>query len=139
MGPKDNQESLKYDINLKSFERAKESWQMDGEEKLEQSLLFKEKGTEFFKQSKYDMASKKYNKILNSLSMRSHSKMKKKLLAHPYYKLEDSIWQCAKLKLMIGWRQETSVTKSLRKILKMLKDTSDEEKPLLHSMNMTWL
>jgi len=65
--PKDNQESLKYDINLKSFERAKESWQMDGEEKLEQSLLFKDKGTEFFNQNKYDMASKKYNKIIEFL------------------------------------------------------------------------
>ena len=65
--PADNQEIIKYDIDLKSFERAKESWQMDGEEKLEQSLLFKEKGTEFFKQAKFDMASKKYNKMIEFL------------------------------------------------------------------------
>jgi len=65
--PKDNQEVLKYDINLKSFERAKESWQMDGEEKLEQSKIFKAKGTDFFKQGKYDMANTKYNKIIEFL------------------------------------------------------------------------
>ena len=28
---------LVYDITLKSFERAKEGWQLDGEQKLEQS------------------------------------------------------------------------------------------------------
>jgi len=65
--PEDNQEVLKYDINLKSFERAKESWQMDGEEKLEQSKIFKAKGTDFFKQGKYDMANTKYNKIIEFL------------------------------------------------------------------------
>ena len=40
-----------YDLHLKSFERAKESWQLDGEQKLEQAKLFKDKGTLFFKVS----------------------------------------------------------------------------------------
>lgn len=62
-----NQEKLKYDIHLKSFERAKESWQMNGEEKLDQSVIFKDKGTDFFKQGKYDLASNKYNKIIEYL------------------------------------------------------------------------
>jgi len=34
---------------LKSFERAKESWQLDGEQKVEQARVLKEKGTIFFK------------------------------------------------------------------------------------------
>lgn len=62
-----NQETLKYYLNLKSFERAKESWQMDGEEKVDQSVTFKEKGTEFFKQGKYELAAKKYQKIIEFL------------------------------------------------------------------------
>ncbi len=45
----DNADRIVYDITLLSFERAKESWQLDGEQKLEQTLLFKEKGTQFFK------------------------------------------------------------------------------------------
>lgn len=62
-----NTETLKYQISLKSFERAKESWQMDGEQKLEQSVIFKDKGTEFFKQKKYELAANKYNKVIEFL------------------------------------------------------------------------
>jgi len=63
----DNTETLKYRINLKAFERAKESWQMDGDQKLEQSVIFKDKGTEFFKQRKYELAANKYNKVIEFL------------------------------------------------------------------------
>lgn len=38
-----------YEVELKSFEKAKESWQLNGAEKLEQSELLKNKGTELFK------------------------------------------------------------------------------------------
>jgi len=58
---------LAYDVYLKSFERAKESWQLDGEQKVEQARLLKDKGTLFFKDSKFDMASNKYNKIIELL------------------------------------------------------------------------
>lgn len=40
-----------YEVELKSFEKAKESWQLNGKEKLEQSELLKNKGTELFKVS----------------------------------------------------------------------------------------
>ena len=40
---------LIYEVYLKSFERAKESWQLDGEQKVEQARVLKEKGTIFFK------------------------------------------------------------------------------------------
>ena len=62
-----NTETLKYQISLKSFERAKESWQMDGEQKLEQSVIFKDKGTEFFKQKKYELAANKYIKVIGKI------------------------------------------------------------------------
>lgn len=41
--------NLIYEIHLKSFERAKESWQLDGEQKVEQAKVLKDKGTIFFK------------------------------------------------------------------------------------------
>lgn len=56
-----------YDIDLLSFERAKESWQMDAEMKVEQAKIFKDKGTEFFKQNKFELAANKYRKIIDFL------------------------------------------------------------------------
>jgi FK506-binding protein 4/5 len=38
-----------YEIELKNFEKAKESWELNGVEKIEQSELLKNKGTELFK------------------------------------------------------------------------------------------
>lgn len=38
-----------YEVELKSFEKAKEGWQLNGKEKIEQSELLKNKGTEAFK------------------------------------------------------------------------------------------
>jgi len=58
---------LTYEVYLKSFERAKESWQLDGEQKVEQARILKDKGTIFFKEGKFDMASNKYNKIIELL------------------------------------------------------------------------
>lgn len=40
---------LMYEVTLKSFEKAKESWEMDTKEKLEQAAIVKEKGTVYFK------------------------------------------------------------------------------------------
>lgn len=60
-------EKVVFDIHLKTFERAKESWQLDGEQKLEQALIFKDKGTQFFKDNKFDLASNKYKKIVEFL------------------------------------------------------------------------
>ncbi|XP_065554698.1 peptidyl-prolyl cis-trans isomerase FKBP5 isoform X3 [Lathamus discolor] len=40
---------LVYEVTLKSFEKAKESWEMDTKEKLEQAAVVKEKGTMYFK------------------------------------------------------------------------------------------
>lgn len=40
---------LMYEVTLKSFEKAKESWEMDTKEKLTQAAIVKEKGTVYFK------------------------------------------------------------------------------------------
>lgn len=58
---------LSYDVYLKSFERAKESWQLVGDQKLEQARIYKEKGTVFFKAAKVEMAANKYRKVIDLL------------------------------------------------------------------------
>jgi len=60
---------LCYDVTLKSFEKAKDSWEFDTSEKVEQAKLFKEKGTSYFKATKYHLASKQYKKITSYLEL----------------------------------------------------------------------
>ncbi|KAM8971857.1 peptidyl-prolyl cis-trans isomerase FKBP4 [Pelodytes ibericus] len=55
---------LQYEIKLKSFEKAKESWEMNAEEKLEQGVLVKERGTQYFKVGRYRQAIIQYKKII---------------------------------------------------------------------------
>lgn len=58
---------LKYKVHLKSFEKAKESWEMSAEEKLEQSSMVKERGTAYFKEGRFKQASLQYRKIASWL------------------------------------------------------------------------
>ncbi|XP_060046282.1 peptidyl-prolyl cis-trans isomerase FKBP4 [Erinaceus europaeus] len=62
---------LKYEVYLKSFEKAKESWEMSSEEKLEQSSMVKERGTAYFKEGRYKQASLQYKKIVSWLEYES--------------------------------------------------------------------
>lgn len=55
--------TVEYVVTLKNFEKAKESWAMDAAEKIEQCKLFKDKGTGYFKDAKYDLAINLYKKI----------------------------------------------------------------------------
>ncbi|XP_072857071.2 peptidyl-prolyl cis-trans isomerase FKBP4 isoform X2 [Pogona vitticeps] len=55
---------LRYEVKLKSFEKAKESWEMNTEEKLEQGSIAKEKGTQYFKEGRYKRATLQYKKIV---------------------------------------------------------------------------
>ncbi|XP_077025795.1 peptidyl-prolyl cis-trans isomerase FKBP4 [Tamandua tetradactyla] len=63
--------TLKYEVHLKSFEKAKESWEMSSEEKLEQSAIVKERGTVYFKEGKYKQALLQYKKIVSWLEYES--------------------------------------------------------------------
>lgn len=59
---------VEYTVTLNDFEKAVESWKLDKEESLAQAKLFKEKGTKYFKQDKYKMALKFYEKCSSFLS-----------------------------------------------------------------------
>jgi len=59
--------TLQYDITLVKFEKAKESWQLDADQKLEQARMFKDKGTKHFKDGKFEIASTRYQKVIDFL------------------------------------------------------------------------
>nr|CAD7392240.1 unnamed protein product [Timema cristinae] len=58
---------VEYEVELKNFEKAKEGWSLDSDGKLEQAKFFKEKGTNYFKAGKYQLALKMYKKIITFL------------------------------------------------------------------------
>lgn len=56
--------TLKYEVKLLSFEKDKESWDMDAAEKLKESELLKSRATEYFKAEKFKIAGRMYNKAV---------------------------------------------------------------------------
>lgn len=76
--------TLQYKIKLKAFEKAKESWELNTTEKLEQSAIIKEKGTHYFKEGKYKQAAMQYKRIVSWLehesSMQPEDEEKAKVL-----------------------------------------------------------
>ncbi|XP_075066695.1 peptidyl-prolyl cis-trans isomerase FKBP4 [Mixophyes fleayi] len=78
---------LQYEIKLKSFEKAKESWEMNSEEKVEQGGLVKERGTQYFKAGRFRQAIIQYKKIIlwleheSGLSEQEDAKAKSLVLA----------------------------------------------------------
>ncbi|KAJ8411227.1 hypothetical protein AAFF_G00172330 [Aldrovandia affinis] len=63
--------TLQYKLKLSAFEKAKESWEMNATEKLEQSAIVKEKGTQYFKDGKYKQAAVQYKRIVSWLEHES--------------------------------------------------------------------
>ncbi|KAJ0177606.1 hypothetical protein K1T71_006479 [Dendrolimus kikuchii] len=59
--------AVEYIVKLTSFEKAKESWSMDVSEKLDQAKIFKEKGTNYFKCNKFQLAIKMYKRVISLL------------------------------------------------------------------------
>jgi len=59
--------TIVYELKLIKFEKAKESWQLDADQKLEQAKIFKEKGTKHFKEGKYEIAATRYQKVIDFL------------------------------------------------------------------------
>ncbi|XP_023748652.1 70 kDa peptidyl-prolyl isomerase [Lactuca sativa] len=54
-----------YDIELISFEKEKDTWELSTQEKIETSGRKKEEGNTLFKRQKYERASKRYEKALS--------------------------------------------------------------------------
>ncbi|XP_036389599.1 peptidyl-prolyl cis-trans isomerase FKBP5 [Megalops cyprinoides] len=60
---------LVYEVTLKDFEKAKESWEMDLKEKLEMAVKVKQKGTQYFKVGRFCQAMIQYQRIVSWLEM----------------------------------------------------------------------
>lgn len=60
--------TIEYEVTLNAFEKVKNSWEMDEDEKIEQAKILKEQGNKFLKEGKYAIALKKYNRCKNYLS-----------------------------------------------------------------------
>lgn len=58
---------VEYTVTLKSFEKAKDSWSLDSDERTVQAKIFKEKGTNYFKAAKYALAIRMYKKTVEFL------------------------------------------------------------------------
>lgn len=55
---------VEYIVKLTAFENVKALWTLDESEKLEEAKRFKEKGSEYFKQNKYQLAIKMYKRAV---------------------------------------------------------------------------
>lgn len=77
-------ETLKYEITLNSFEKSMESWQLDPDQKVVQAKMFKEKGTKFFKEGKFDIAASRYNRVIDfiehEISLKGDAEVERKNL-----------------------------------------------------------
>lgn len=65
--------TVEYTVTLKEFEREPDSWRLDADESLAHSKIFKEKGTNYFKANKIELALKMYEKSMAFLSNTSKS------------------------------------------------------------------
>ncbi|QDZ21454.1 FKBP-type peptidyl-prolyl cis-trans isomerase [Chloropicon primus] len=59
--------TLVYEVTLKEFVNAKESFEMDAKEMMEAALKFKDKGNSYFKKGDYEVAIQKYEKAVKYL------------------------------------------------------------------------
>ncbi|XP_008192785.2 FK506-binding protein 59 [Tribolium castaneum] len=71
--------TVEYTVTLKNFERVKESWALDTKERVEQSKIFKEKGTNYFKANKFQLAIKMYKKIIEYLESQKDPELDKEI------------------------------------------------------------
>ncbi|XP_068622847.1 FK506-binding protein 59 isoform X2 [Battus philenor] len=59
--------NLEYIVKLVDFEKTVPTYVMSGSEKLQQAEIFKEKGTNYFKSSKFQLAIKMYKRVITLL------------------------------------------------------------------------
>lgn len=70
--------ALDYEVLLKNFEKCKETWEMDADERLEQAEIVKQKGTKYFKEHQWQLAKRNYQKIIDYLDMETSLEGEKK-------------------------------------------------------------
>ncbi|CAD1480957.1 unnamed protein product, partial [Heterotrigona itama] len=66
--------TVEYTVELKNFEKAIESWSLKNNQQIEQAKIYKEKGTNYFKTNKYNLAIKMYKKVISFLEYEGNFK-----------------------------------------------------------------
>lgn len=60
--------TVEYEVELVTFVKVKQAWEMDPDEKIEQAKLLKEEGNKYLKDGKLSLALKKYNRCQSYLT-----------------------------------------------------------------------
>lgn len=60
--------TVEYEVELLTFIKTKQAWEMDPDEKIAQAKLLKEEGNKYMKDGKYNLALKKYERIQGYVS-----------------------------------------------------------------------
>ncbi|XP_078041970.1 FK506-binding protein 59kD isoform X2 [Augochlora pura] len=66
--------TVEYIVELKSFEKSKQIFYLESDEKMELAETYKEKGTKYFKANKYSLATKMYEKVVSLLEYKNDYK-----------------------------------------------------------------
>ncbi|KAK1152135.1 peptidyl-prolyl cis-trans isomerase FKBP5-like [Acipenser oxyrinchus oxyrinchus] len=112
---------LVYQVTLKDFEKAKESWEMSIEEKLEQAVGVKHKGTQYFKAGRYVQAMLQYQKIVAWLEMECGLAEEKQRAVHDLILVTQLNLAMCHLRL----REYTHAVESCDKVIEL--DSSNEK------------
>ncbi|XP_017877085.1 FK506-binding protein 59 isoform X2 [Ceratina calcarata] len=62
--------TVEYTVELKSFEKGVNAWSLNNSERIEQAKIYKEKGTNYFKACRYNLATKMYKTVTSFLEYR---------------------------------------------------------------------
>ncbi|OXU31501.1 hypothetical protein TSAR_001033 [Trichomalopsis sarcophagae] len=87
---------VEFIVEMKNFEKAPDSWSLTGSQKIEQAKMFKDKGTSYFKDGKYSLAIKMYQKVIEYTNDDYDFKEKKELA-----KMRDDLLLSANLNLSL--------------------------------------
>lgn len=79
--------TVEYKVTLNNFEKMVESWKLDKTESFAQAKIFKDKGTNYFKQGKYTLSLKLYEMANSFLSNCGKFLVSGFAFYHPIYKV----------------------------------------------------
>jgi len=114
---------VEFDITCKSFEKQKESWQMNEDEKLEESEKLKAKGTEHFQEGKYKLALSKYKRLVDLLQHETHLEGEKKAR-------RDALYHAAHLNMALCFLKKNETAECIKHCEKVLEENKDNVKAL---------
>uniref|UniRef100_A0A1A8EYJ8 peptidylprolyl isomerase n=1 Tax=Nothobranchius korthausae TaxID=1143690 RepID=A0A1A8EYJ8_9TELE len=114
---------IAYEVTLKDFTRAKESWEMDLNEKLELTAAVKSKGNQYVKAGRYHQAVIQYQRIISWLELECGSGMEQ------YKKIQDYV-MTAHLNLALCFLRLKEFSQVVDNCNKVIEQDASNEKAL---------